>query len=145
MAVIITLYNHTVKKLVNEEFNFATWKVLLLDASAAFDATHTTKAQVLSPSPNPEVYGNGWTEGGEVVANVAATTITTNDAKIDGDDVSKTASGGSIGPAYFALLYDGNDNSVIAWIDFGGLQEAGDATDFKFIWSANGILTFTYT
>jgi hypothetical protein len=94
-----------------------------------------------------QVSGNGWTAGGITLSSVAVTTVTTNDAKLDADDISVTASGGSIGPAYKAVLYDDTDASdfPIAFIDFDGAQEAGDTTDFKIIWNASGIITFTYT
>jgi hypothetical protein len=146
MAVTITLYNHTVKKLVNEEFDLSTLKVMLLNATAeaAFSAAHTTLAQVAGASNVNEVSGNGWTTGGIALANAAVSIVTTNDAKLDADDISVTASGGSIGPAEAAVIYDDTGDVPLAFIDFDGTQEAGVGTDFKIIWNASGIITFTY-
>lgn len=145
MAVTITPYNHTLKKIANKEFTLSTLKVMLLNQAAVtgFDASNTTLTQVLTGAQD-EVSGNGWTAGGETIANVAVSTVTTNDAALDGDDISKTASGGSIGPAYGAVIYDDTDASdaPLAMIDFGQSEEAGDTTDFKVIWPTGGIITF---
>lgn len=95
-----------------------------------------------------EVYGNGWVPGGPTIANVtqtqqAITDASNNDAMIDGDDVTVTAAGGSIGPAFKALLYDHTNEYPIAFIDFGGSQTAGDTTNFVIRWAANGIVDLT--
>lgn len=95
-----------------------------------------------------EVYGNAWPVGGPTLANVtqtqaAVTDASVNDAILDADDVSVTASGGSIGPTYKGLIYDKTNEYTIAFMDFGGVQTAGDTTDFKIRWNANGILNIT--
>jgi hypothetical protein len=148
MAVTITPYNHTLKKLRNKEITYTTLKVMLLNQAAVtgFNAANTTLADVLAGAQD-EVSGNGWTAGGETIANVAVTTVTTNDAKLDGDDISKTATGGAIGPAYGAVIYDDTDadDAPLALINFGQAEEAGESTDFKIIWPAGGIITDTYT
>jgi len=146
MAVTISLYDHTVKKLVNKEVTYTTLKVMLLSASATFTAANTQLTQVTNAGAY-QVSGNGWTAGGITIANVAVTTVTTNDAKLTGDNISVTASGGTIGPASAAVIYDDTDASdaPLAYIDFGGAQQAGDTTPFKINWNASGIITFTYT
>jgi hypothetical protein len=95
-----------------------------------------------------EVYGNGWVVGGPTLASVAATQAaitdgTNNDAKLSASDIIVTASGGTIGPAFKALLYDDGSMLPLAFIDFGGTQSAGDTTDFKIRWNANGIFNVT--
>lgn len=141
MAVTITLYNHSTKLLANKEVDLTALKVMLLDNNGAFDATDTDIADV---SAN-EVDGGGWTTGGETLSNVAVTTVSTNDAKLDADDVEVTATGGAIGPAEYAVIYDSASGDLIAFIDFDGAKEAGETTPFKIVWSATGIVTFTYT
>ena len=147
MAVTISLYNHTAKKLANKEVTLTTLKVMLLDATATFNAANTQLTDVAGAANAKEVSGNGWTVGGETIANAAVTTVTTNDAKLDGDDIAVTASGGSIGPAPYAVIYDDTDanDAPLAFIDLDGAKEAGDTTQFKINWNANGILTFTVT
>lgn len=95
-----------------------------------------------------EFYGNGWVPGGPTLASVtssqaAITDGTSNDAKLAATDISVTATGGSIGPTYKGLLYDDGTMLPLAFIDFGGVQTAGDTTDFKVRWNSNGIFNVT--
>ena len=141
MAVTISLYNHTAK-LFAEGSNAAadTYKVKLYTA-ATFNATHTTLAGV---GGTEATTGTGYTAGGPSLANVAVTTVTTNDARFDADDVTLTASGGSITASYGVIYNDTDANDPpLAFIDFDGSQSAGAGTDFKIVWDANGIFSFT--
>jgi hypothetical protein len=136
MAVTISLYNHTRKKFANGEVNMGDLKVMLLNASGVFSASHTN---ISSLSAN-EVSGNGWTAGGEPLANAAVTIANTSEGKFDADDISRNATGGSIGPAYAAVIYEVASGDVLAHIDFGQAQQAGVGTDFKIVWNAAGIV-----
>lgn len=91
-----------------------------------------------------EVSGNGWTPGGETLASVAVTTVTTNDALIDADNVSVTASGGQIGYAYGHVYYDSLTGRVIKHTDYGEAWRAGDGTPFV-INIPNGLYVLNYT
>lgn len=141
MAVTISLYNHTAKLFADGSNAVGdTYKVALYTA-ATFDATNTTLAGVTKT----EVAGSfGYTTGGQALTGVAVTTVTTNDAKFDANDATWSASGGAITASY-AILYNDTDanDPPIAFIDFGGSESAGDGTDFKIIWNASGIFTFT--
>lgn len=141
MAVTISLYNHTAKRFADGTNAVGdTYKVKLLSA-ATFNATHTTLA---GTGGTEATAGTGYTAGGATLANVAVTTVTTNDAKFDADDVTWTASGGSIVASYGIIYNDTDtDDPPVAFIDFDGSQSAGDGTDFKIIWNASGIVTFT--
>lgn len=141
MAITISLYNHTAKLFADGSNAAAdTYKVKLLTA-ATFDASHTTLA---ATGGTEATGGTGYTAGGQALANVAVTTVTTNDAKFDADDLTWTASGGSISAAYGIIYNDTDTNDPpLAFIDFDGSQSAGDGTDFKIVWNANGIFTFT--
>ena len=143
MAVTVSLYNHTAKKFGEGSWaDTDTYKLMLLDSSAAFDATDTVIGDVSAD----EVSGNGWTVGGETLANVDVTTVTTNDGKFDADDVAVTASGGAIGAADYAAIYNDDDtDALVAWIDFGESKTADSGTQFKFTWSSSGIFTWTVT
>lgn len=141
MAVTISLYNHTAKRFA-EGTNAVgdTYKVKLLSA-ATFNATHTTLA---GTGGTEATTGTGYTAGGATLSNVAVTTVTTNDAKFDADDVTWTASGGAITASYGIIYNDTDtDDPPVAFIDFDGTQSAGDGTDFKIIWDTSGIVTFT--
>lgn len=141
MAVTISLYNHTAK-LFAEGSNASadTYKVKLY-TTATFDATNTTLAGITGTEAST---GTGYTAGGQALANVAVTTVTTNDAKFDADDLTWTASGGSITASYGVIYNDTDANDPpIAFINFDGSQSAGDGTDFKIVWNVSGIFTFT--
>lgn len=141
MPASISLYNHTAQRFASGA-NAAsdTYKLKLLTA-ATFNATHTT----LAATGGTEVAnGNGYTTGGATLANVAITTVTTNDAKFDADDVVWSASGGAITASYAILFNDTDtDDPPVAFINFDANESAGDGTDFKIVWSASGIVTFT--
>lgn len=140
MAVSISRYNHTAKKLLNKEVTYTTLKAQLLNATATFTATHTTLTQVNNAGAY-QVSGNGWTAGGELLGSVAVTVVDTNDAMLDAADITKTATGGSIGPAYGCVIYDDTDagDAPLWFINFDGVREAGEGTDFKIVWNASGI------
>lgn len=141
MAVTISLYNHTAKRFAEGANSSGdTYKAKLLTA-ATFNATHTT---LVATGGTEVANANGYLTGGKALTNVAVTTTTTNDAKFDADDVTWSASGGSITASHCVLYNDSDaDDPPVAFIDFDGSKSAGDGTDFKIIWDANGIFTFT--
>ncbi len=141
MAVTISLYNHTTKIFANEQVDLTALKLMLLGAGGTFTAADTAIADVSAD----EVSGNGWDTGGEPVGSAAVTTVTTNDAKLDAADVSVTATGGSIGPAENAVLYDSANDLLICHISFGEAKTADVGTPFNVVWNASGITTWTYT
>ena len=142
MAVTVSTYNHTTKRFAEGSNSSSDTYKLMLCTAATFNAADTTLAGI---TKTEVANANGYTTGGATLANVTVTTVTTNDAKFDADDVTWTASGGSITASY-AILYctDTNDPPVL-FIDFGGSESAGSGTDFKVIWNANGIVTFNIT
>ena len=147
MAVTVSLYNHTARKFANgENAPGDVYKVMLFNSAISFVASHTALSQTTA-SGGVEVSGNGWTAGGEIVAYTAVTTVSTNDAMFDGDDISVTATGSAIGPAWNAILYNSSDANYppTAFIAFGESKQADVGTPFKINWNANGIITFTYT
>lgn len=141
MAVTITLFDHTARRFA-EGANIAadTYKVALYTA-ATFDSTATTLAGVTKTEVLPV---NGYTAGGQALVSVSITTVGTNGAKFDANDVIWSASGGSITASY-AIIYNDTDTDdpPLAFIDFGGEQSAGDGTDFLIAWDSSGILVWT--
>ena len=143
MAVTITLFNHTAQLFASGANSSSDSYKIKLYSALTPDVTDTTLAEV-DATGTEATAGTGYTAGGQALANVAVTTVTTNDAKFDADDVTWTASGGSIDAAYGVIYNDTDtDDPPIAFIDFDGTQSAGDGTDFKVVWNANGIFTFT--
>lgn len=143
MPVTISLYNHTAKRFASGENAVGDAYKLKLYASTAFDAAATTLASVTGEEATA---GTGYTAGGQALTNVTVTVETTNDAKFDADDVTWTATGGTVS-AGFGVLYNDTDadDPPVAFINFDGTQTAGNGTDFKVIWNASGIFSFTVT
>lgn len=143
MAVTISLYNHTARRFADGSNAQAdTYKVALYTA-ATFDAANTTLAGI---TKTEVASGSGYTTGGATLGNVLVTTVSTNGAKFDADDVTWSADGGPITASY-AILYNDTDTDdpPVAFIDFDGSESAGDGTDFLIVWNANGIFTWTAT
>jgi hypothetical protein len=144
MAVTANVYNQTASLIAGQGITKTTLKAMLLTSSASFNAGHTTVDDVagaLTGSPAVranEFSGNGWPQGGELLTGVAASTITTNDAKLAANQISVTASGGDIGPARYVLLYDSTSSKVLVLYDLGQDEHAGDTTDFKFTFDLSG-------
>lgn len=148
MAVTANVYNHTMALITGQAITLANLKLMLVKSTAAFDATHTTVdaiAGVASPNRAHEFYGSSWPQGGKTVAGVAASTITTNDAKLAGNQTSQTAAGGSIGPCRFVLLYDATSSKPLVLYDLGQDEYAGDTTDFKLTFDLLGTPGTIYT
>jgi hypothetical protein len=141
MAVTISLYNQTSRLFADGSNAVADSYKVKLYASATFNAADATLAGITGTEATT---GTGYTAAGQALTGVAVTTVTTNDAKFDANDLTWTASGGAITASY-AVLYNDTDanDPPLAFIDFGGSQSAGDTTDFKIVWNASGIFTFT--
>jgi hypothetical protein len=141
MAVTVSLYNHTAALFASgANPTTDTYKVQLLTA-ATFNATHTTLAAV---GGTEVAAGNGYSTGGATLTGVTVTTVTTNDAMFDANDVVWSATGGSLAASY-AVLYNATDSGSppLVFIDFGGTESAGAGTDFKMVWNTAGIFSFT--
>lgn len=149
MADVISQYNHTYKKLMNQEVTLANLAAILLDATGTFSATHTTLDQVagaVTGGHRPkEVYGNGWTEGGEVLSSVAVTIWNTNGFMLDAADTRKTATGGSIGPYDNVVIVDKTTGAPLWHIANESTKTAGEATDNVIVYNAGGIFRGSLT
>jgi hypothetical protein len=87
--------------------------------------------------------GNGYTAGG-TAATISSSAQTTGTYKLTLADVTFTASGGSIGPFQYAVLY--NDTSatdaLIGWWDYGSAVTLASGDSFTVDFDAtNGVLT----
>jgi hypothetical protein len=100
-----------------------TFKVMLTNSAPV--ATNTIKTDLTEISA-----GNGYTAGG------TATTVTTSESSgtmtVQGTQVVFTASGGSIGPFRYAVLYNDTSASdnLVAWWDYGSNVTLADTETF---------------
>lgn len=138
MAITVTRFDHTLKLVGDQSIDYTNLKVMLTSGYTL--ATSETSMTNISAA---EVSGNGWTAGGELIANAAWTQPNTNDGRLDGDDISVTASGGSIGPADAHVVYDATNNFPLIHVDFGENKSADDGTQFKISFAADGIIQLT--
>lgn len=133
----IAFYNHTRKLFASNEVDLSTLRVMLLNG-------HTFEADDVNVKglTEDEVSGNGWEVGGESVGSAAVTITDTNGAKLDGNDVSVIATGGSIGPADGGAIVADDFSDIprpLFYLDFGGAKIASIDTPFQIAWNASGI------
>lgn len=141
MAVTVTLYNDTPRRIQAGEFPAADTYTINLYTALPENATATTKAAAESGATQLST-ANGYTQNSKALANVSIATITTNDSTFTFDPVSWDASGGSIAASHALIYNDTKTNDPpVARIDFGGTVTAVDGTQFRITPDASGGLT----
>lgn len=132
-------FNQFTKDLIDgvHDFDAHTFKVMLTNTAPT--SSNTVKANLTEISS-----GNGYTAGG--TATTISTSTSSGTAKVTGTDVVFTASGGSIGPARYAVLYNDTPTSpakpLIAWWDYGSSITLADTESLTIDFDpTNGILT----
>ncbi len=120
------------------DFDAHTFKVVLTNSAPV--NTNTVLANITQISN-----GNGYTTGG--TATSMSTSTSSGTAKVTGTDVVFTASGGSVGPFRYAVLYNDTPSSpadpLMAWWDYGSSVTLADTETFTVDFDAtNGIATF---
>lgn len=143
----IQLYNHTAALFASGTCVAGdTYKVMLLNSSASFNATHTALTTV-SNAGAYEVSGNGWTTGGMALTGVTIGTVTTNDATFDAADLLVPISGGSLGPYSSYVIYNDTDanDPPLAFVTLTAAQTVADGGVAGAIWNADGIIKWTVT
>ncbi len=103
-AGTFTLYRANLDDLRMQDLTGATVKLALVTSSYTPDATNVGHDLWADVSANEIANGNGYTTGGATLANDAVSTIT-NGWKYDSDDVTWTATGGSIPAWRYGVMY----------------------------------------
>lgn len=134
-------FQQFVKDLIDgvHDFDAHTFKVMLTNTAPV--ATNTIRSNLTEISA-----GSGYTAGG--TATTISTSVASGVAKVVGTDVTFTASGGSIGPFRYAVLYNDTPTSpadpLIAWWDYGSSITLADTEQLVVDFDAtNGIFTLT--
>lgn len=111
-------------------------KVLLTNTAPV--ATNSVKADLTEISA-----GNGYSAGGTIATNVG--TRSTATLTVAGTDVVFTASGGTIGPFRYAVLYNDTPTSpadpLIGWWDYGSAITLNDTETFTVDFGSNTLFT----
>jgi hypothetical protein len=121
------------------DWNADTFKVMLCNTAPV--ATNSVKADLTEISA-----GNGYTAGG--TATTISVTRSSGTTKVVGTDVVFTASGGTIGPFRYAVLYDDTPTSpadpLVAFWDYGSSVTLNSGETFTVDFDAtNGIFQLT--
>ena len=115
-----------------------TLKIMLTNTAPT--ATNSVKADITEISA-----GNGYAAGGTAVT-ITSSAQSGGTYKLVGNDVVFTASGGSIGPFRYAVLYDDTPTSpadpLIGWWDYGSAVTLNNGETLTVdLDQTNGILT----
>lgn len=140
-----SFYNHTAQLFQSGQIAATdTFKVVLLNSSATFDATDTTVAEVTSTGTN-EVSGNGWASSGVTLSGVTITSVNTNDSMLDATDVSVAITGGDLGPfsAYVIVDTTITGSAPLGHILLDSATTILENNNAVIAWNANGIIRIT--
>ena len=112
------------------------WKIALSNRAPVV-ATDATLADAVEISA-----GNGYTAGGNT-ASTSSSTQTSGIYKLVLTSPSTwTATGGSIGPFRYAILYDSTTNNLVGYWDYGSAVTLADGESFSVVLDGtNGVFT----
>lgn len=134
-------FNSFVEALAEKVHNLGsdTLKVMLTNTAPV--ATNSVKADLTEISA-----GNGYTAGGNT-ASVTSSAQTSGTYKLVlGDPATFTASGGSVGPFRYAVLYNdtATNKELIGWWDYGSSITLASGESFTVDFDpTTGVLTLT--
>lgn len=140
MAITVQGYNQFTEIIADGTLDLDgdTFKIALVDSGYVFDADHTTYADI---SGDEIANGNGYTTGGETLANVTWTR-SGSASTLDADNPVWTATGGNIPAAAGAVIYDDTaGDALICYVDFDGEFPTLEGGTFTYNINAAGIVT----
>ena len=114
------------------------WKVALTNRApvVASDATLTDATEISA--------GNGYTAGGNAATTTSSSQTGGVYKLILASPSAWTASGGSIGPFRYAVLYDATTNNLIGYWDYGSAVTLGVGESFTVsLDGTNGVFSVT--
>ena len=120
----------------NIDFDDSDIKIALSNTAPTL-ATDDTFADITEISA-----GNGYTAGGATLGSKTSSQ-TSGTYTGDGADVTFTASGGSIGPFRYIIVYDATTGYLMGTLDYGSGLTLNNGDSFEVRWNASGLLTIT--
>jgi hypothetical protein len=132
-------FNSFVEALAEKKHDLGadTLKVLLTNTAPV--ATNAVKADLTEISA-----GNGYTAGGATAAVTSSAQTSGTYKLVLGDPATWTASGGTIGPLRYAVLYNdtATNDELIGWWDYGSSITLAEGESFAVDFDATtGVLT----
>jgi hypothetical protein len=132
-------FNSFVEALAEKKHDLGadTLKVLLTNTAPV--ATNSVKADLTEISA-----GSGYTAGGNTASVTSSAQSSGTYKLVLGDPATWTASGGSIGPFRYAVLYNDTaaSDELIGWWDYGSAVTLADGESFAVDFDATtGVLT----
>jgi hypothetical protein len=132
-------FNSFVEALAEKKHDLGadTLKVLLTNTAPV--ATNSVKADLTEISA-----GNGYTAGGNTASATSSAQTSGTYKLVLGDPATWTASGGSIGPFQYAVLYNdtATNDELIGWWDYGSAVTLADGESFAVDFDpTTGVLT----
>lgn len=112
------------------------WKVALTNRApvVATDATLTDATEISA--------GNGYTAGGNAATTTSSAQTGGTFKLILASPAAWTATGGSLGPFRYAVLYDSTTNNLIGYWDYGSAVTLGVGESFTVsLDGTNGVFT----
>lgn len=133
-----TKFNAFVEDVAEKVHNLGADTLKVMLTNSAPSASNSVKADITEISS-----GNGYTAGG-TAASISSSSQTSGTYKLVLADVVFTASGGSIGPFRYVVLYNdtSTSDSLIGYYDYGSSITLASGETFTVDFDAsNGVLT----
>jgi hypothetical protein len=145
MSATISLYNHTVNRF-NTGANAVgdTYKVMLLNDEAEFDATDTTLTEV-SEANTLEVSGGGWPAWGVTLTGVTLTAVAGGGGKFDANNILQEITNEDLGPYQSYVIYNDSDNGKppVAFVSMDAGLTVTDGNAVGINWHDDGIIVWS--
>jgi hypothetical protein len=141
MTVTTNLYNKFIQNVGSGIINLETdtFKVALVGPGYTFDPASELYSQI--PGGLPQA--NGYNYGGSNLVNPTFTYQSTG-TKWSADNLAFSATGGDIGPALGAVIYDVTaGNKLCCYINFGTPQTITSGNHLLLYFSTDGIVKFS--
>jgi hypothetical protein len=143
MTVAFNKFNKFTEDLAKKVHNLGSDALLVMLSNTAPVSTNAVLADITEITP-----GNGYTAGGNAAAITSCVQTAGVLKLILANPATWTATGGSIGPLRYAVLYNSTPTSplkpLIGWFDYGSSITLAVGQQFQVAFDAtNGVLTVT--
>jgi hypothetical protein len=131
-------FNQTIADVFNGVHNFGAHTFKVMFTNTAPVATNSVKANLTEIAG-----GNGYTAGGAAITISASSQTGGAYAAVMTGDVTVTASGGSIGPLRYAVVYNdtASGDPLVGFFDYGSSITLADGESITF--KSNGVNLIT--